>query len=140
MRLPCDSLAYFLPRFALLPHGGEHRMPSYMVNVTGENVGAYRLLPNGVHFSEPATIAVPYDDFLLPMGYNPKDIKTFYFDEDLTQWKHTNNAKSEFSASFVGKKRSFFDKNADFSCRIQSFFVILHTFLKCLQQEKMFTN
>jgi len=83
---------------------------------------------------------VPYDDFLLPMGYNPKDIKTYYFDEDLAQWKHTNNAKSEFSASFVGKKRGFFDKNADFSCRIQSFFVILHTFLKCLQQEKMFTN
>ena len=140
LRPPWDSLAYFLPRFALLPHGGEHRMPSYMVNVTGENVGAYRLLPNGVHFSEPATIALPYDEFLLPMGYNPKDIKTYYFDEDLTQWKHTNNAKSEFSASFVGKKRGFFDKNADFSCRIQSFFVILHTFLKCLQQEKMFTN
>ncbi|MBQ7672030.1 MAG: hypothetical protein IJS49_03010 [Paludibacteraceae bacterium] len=125
LRPPWDSLAYFLPRFALLPHGGEHRMPSYMVNVTGENVGAYRLLPNGVHFSEHATIAVPYDDFLLPMGYNPKDIKTYYFDEDLAQWKHTNNAKSEFSASFVGKKRGFFDKNADFSCRIQSFFVIL---------------
>ena len=82
------TLVHDLPfSFALIPNGGEHRMPSYMVNVTGENVGAYRLLPNGVHFSEPATIAVPYDDFLLPMGYNPKDIKTYYFDEDLAQWK-----------------------------------------------------
>lgn len=96
MRPPWDSLAYFLPRFALLPHGGEHRMPSYMVNVTGENVGAYRLLPNGVHFSEPATIAVPYDDFLLPIGYKPKDIKTFYFDEDLARWNVQNTQKVRF--------------------------------------------
>ena len=82
------TLVHDLPfSFALIPNGGEHRMPSYMVNMTGENVGAYRLLPNGVHFSEPATIAVPYDDFLLPMGYNPKDIKTYYFDEELAQWK-----------------------------------------------------
>ena len=29
------------------------------------------------------TIAIPYDDFLLPMGYKPKDIKTYYFDENL---------------------------------------------------------
>ena len=30
-----------------------------------------------------AIIAIPYDDFLLPMGYKPKDIKTYYFDENL---------------------------------------------------------
>ena len=29
--------------FALLPHGGEHRMPSYMVNVTGEFLARYLL-------------------------------------------------------------------------------------------------
>ena len=72
--------------FELLREDQLHRMPSYMVNVTGDNAGAYRLLPNGVHFTEPATIAVPYDDTLLPMGYKPKDIKTYYFDEDLAQW------------------------------------------------------
>jgi len=88
LRADSGSLVHDLSvSFALLPHGGEHRMPSYMVNVTGDNAEAFRLLPNGVHFTEPATIAVPYDDFLLPMGYKPKDIKTFYFDEDLAQWK-----------------------------------------------------
>ena len=69
--------------FELLREDQLHRMPSYMVNVTGDNAGAYRLLPNGIHFSKPATIAIPYDDILLPMGYKPKDIKTYYFDENL---------------------------------------------------------
>ena len=94
LRADSGSLVHDLPfSFALLPHGGEHRMPSYMVNVTGENVGAYRLLPNGVHFSEPATITLPYDEFLLPMGYKPKDIKTYYFDEELAQWKELEQVK-----------------------------------------------
>ena len=42
--------------FELLREEQLHRMPSYMVNVTGDNVGAYRLLPNGIHFSEPARL------------------------------------------------------------------------------------
>lgn len=34
--------------------------------------------------------------YLLPMGYKPKDIKTFYFDEDLAQWKVQNTQKVSF--------------------------------------------
>ena len=73
--------------FELLREEQVPRMPSYMVNVTGDKVGAYRLLPNGVHFEEAATITVPYDEYLLPMGYKAKDVKTYYFDEELAQWK-----------------------------------------------------
>lgn len=40
LRADSGSLVHDLSvSFALLPHGGEHRMPSYMVNVTGEFFG-----------------------------------------------------------------------------------------------------
>ena len=93
--------------FELLREEQLHRMPSYMVNVTGDNAGAFRLLPNGVHFTEPATIAVPYDDTLLPMGYKPKDIKTYYFDEDLAQWIMQITQKERF-LRLLWAKKSFF--------------------------------
>ena len=108
------TLVHDLPfSFALIPNGGEHRMPSYMVNVTGENVGAYRLLPNGVHFSEPATIAVPYDDFLLPMGYNPKDIKTYYFDEELAQWKELQRISVDTAQHIILSNTTHFTEFAN---------------------------
>ena len=93
--------------FELLREEQLHHMSSYMVNVTGDNAGAFRLLPNGVHFTEPATIAVPYDDFLLPMGYKPKDIKTYYFDEDLAQWIMQITQKERF-LRLLWVKKSFF--------------------------------
>lgn len=64
--------------FSILSQTQVAPMPSYWVAVTGDYVGAYRLLPNGVHFSEPATISLPYDEYLLPMGYKPKDIRTYF--------------------------------------------------------------
>lgn len=69
----------------LLPSSEISSMPSNMVNVTGDFVGAYRLLPNGTHFNTPAVITIPYGP--LPIGYRPSDVYTYYYDEDIAQWQ-----------------------------------------------------
>lgn len=63
------------------------QMPSNMGNVTGQVAESFCLLPNGVHFEQPAVITVPYDIHRLPAGYNTNDIFTFYYDEELRSWK-----------------------------------------------------
>ena len=61
-------------------------MHSNMENVCLLSEGG-RLLPNGVHFSEdtPALITMTYDPARIPMGYTPKDIYTYYSDDN-THW------------------------------------------------------
>ena len=56
-----------------------------MVNVTGE-YGAYRMLPHGTRFNHPIDIILPYDTALLPAGYTPADIMTYYYDENYNRW------------------------------------------------------
>jgi len=60
-------------------------LESGMINVTkGET--AYRFLPDGTQFDKPVKIEIAYDPLLLPSGYSPKDIKTFYFDTRSKHW------------------------------------------------------
>ena len=56
-----------------------------MVNVTGDNAG-YRMLPDGMTFKDDIQIVLPYDSTLLPMGFTPNDIKTYYFDIKYGRW------------------------------------------------------
>lgn len=56
-----------------------------IINVTREAAG-YRFLPHGTHFRKKATVIIPYDTSLIPEGYNPGDIRTFYFDEKSREW------------------------------------------------------
>lgn len=57
-----------------------------MVNVTANHSG-FRLLPHGEHFvNSPATLEIPYDETMIPSGYKPQDIKTFYFDNRQRKW------------------------------------------------------
>jgi len=60
-------------------------MGSGLVNVTGAHKG-YRLLPHGTQFAKPIKIAIPYDSAALPVGYSPKDIRSYYFDESNGKW------------------------------------------------------
>ena len=60
-------------------------LPSGMLNVT-QGGKAYRFLPDGTHFEKPAALSIAYDSLLLPKGYSPKDIKTFFFDTDKKKW------------------------------------------------------
>lgn len=56
-----------------------------MINVTGEHA-AYRMLPHGMLFTKDIRVTLPYDSTLLPPGFHPHDIKTYYYDENYQQW------------------------------------------------------
>ncbi|MDR1113207.1 MAG: hypothetical protein LBL18_05570, partial [Bacteroidales bacterium] len=56
-----------------------------MVNVTGD-YAAYRMLPHGTKFNSDIDIVLPYDTALLPIGYTPADIMTWYYSETRHQW------------------------------------------------------
>ena len=80
-----------LPNFSLtadsgsLLHGVDIQV-SMLPNVCLLSDGV-RLLPNGEHFSEdaPALVTLAYDPARIPMGYTPKDIYTYYSDDN-THW------------------------------------------------------
>ncbi len=61
-------------------------MGTGMVNVTGDGKG-YRLLPHGSKFDKDLKIKIKYDTTLLPVGYRPEEIRTYYFDETVNTWK-----------------------------------------------------
>ncbi len=56
-----------------------------MVNVTKTNK-AYRFLPHGIQFNKAVKIKLEYDPVLIPQGYSPKDVRTFFFDEVRRSW------------------------------------------------------
>ena len=53
-----------------------------MINVTTPSGSFYRFLPKGAKFSEPVTVNLPFDPELIPAGMGPKDVKTYYFDDE----------------------------------------------------------
>ena len=56
-----------------------------MVNVTAD-YAAYRMLPHGMIFNNDIEVVLPYDTTLLPMGFTPNDIKSYYYDERHGSW------------------------------------------------------
>lgn len=62
-------------------------IPEELVNVTGDDYAGYRFLPHGMMFDSAASIAMAYDNTLIPEGYTAEDVYTFYFDESDNKWK-----------------------------------------------------
>ena len=60
-------------------------MGSGMVNVTGQGNG-YRMLPHVSKFQKNLILRIKYDTTMLPVGYKPQDIRTYYFDETANNW------------------------------------------------------
>src|SRR5574344_1251069 len=56
-----------------------------MVNVTDGATG-FRMLPDGMVFSKDISIVLPYDSTLIPQGFSPDDIMTYYYDKVRQQW------------------------------------------------------
>ena len=56
-----------------------------MVNVTDYAAG-YRMLPDGMVFNDDISIVLPYDSTLLPTGFTPDDIVTYYYDVINGRW------------------------------------------------------
>ncbi len=58
-----------------------------LVNVTAPFRRAYEFQPHGESFDDALKISLPYQPSLLPPGYVPEDIQTFYYDETLKRWE-----------------------------------------------------
>ena len=56
-----------------------------MVNVTDYAAG-YRMLPDGMVFNGDISIVLPYDSTLLPAGFTPDDIVTYYYNVPSGRW------------------------------------------------------
>jgi len=67
---------------------------SGMVNVTRGGKG-YRFLPDGTTFDKPVRITIAYDTLLLPHGYSPKDIRTYFFDTHSKHWKEVKKDSTD---------------------------------------------
>ncbi|HEX2936571.1 MAG TPA: SpvB/TcaC N-terminal domain-containing protein [Bacteroidales bacterium] len=61
-------------------------IPAEISNITNHYAG-FRFLPHGTLFAAPATIAMAYDESLIPEGFTADDIYTLYFDEADQKWK-----------------------------------------------------
>ena len=68
-----------------LEKSGVRAMDPGLTNVTGEFSG-YRLLPDHSTFNKYLVIAIPYDSAQIPKGYSPKEIRSFFYDEQKQQW------------------------------------------------------
>ena len=61
--------------------------PDEISNVTKGYYAGFRFLPHGTLFDSSVTVAIAYDENLIPAGYTTDDIYTFYFDEENKKWK-----------------------------------------------------
>ena len=91
--------------------------PSELINVT-DRVEAYRLLPNGEHFSEPATIAIAYNPARLPIGYRPDDIYTFCYDSAIGHWSRLQRVRVDTVNNMVYSMTTHFTEFADFVIQV----------------------
>jgi hypothetical protein len=57
-----------------------------MVNVTAQYTG-YRCLPHGTLFDKPIEFHLAYDSMLIPKGYGPDDVRTFFYNEQTKRWE-----------------------------------------------------
>ncbi|MXN92343.1 hypothetical protein GR160_14030 [Flavobacterium sp. Sd200] len=81
---------------------------SGVINVT-KGASAYRFLPDGIRFNKAVNISISYDAKLLPTGYSPKDIKTYYFDTSSKSWRAIE------VDSVDAKKQVIFSKTTHFT-------------------------
>lgn len=82
-------------------------LESGMVNVT-KGGKAYRFLPDGTKFNKPVRIAIAYDSLLIPAGYSPKDIRTYFFDTKLKSWRQVEKDSIDIQGRMVLSKTTHF--------------------------------
>lgn len=70
----------------VLPVDSMPTLDPELINVTTNNTG-FRFLPHGTLFEREAKIILPYDENLIPHGYTPEDISTFFFNTATHQWE-----------------------------------------------------
>ena len=71
-------------------HLGKTELPALdpgMVNVTAPDANAFEFLPHGEKFKKPVELKLPYAPELLPQGYVPSDVNSYYYDTDEKRWR-----------------------------------------------------
>ncbi len=58
-----------------------------LINVTAPFKHAYEFKPHGENFNDALKVTLPYQPSLIPQGYVPEDIQTFYYDETSKRWE-----------------------------------------------------
>ena len=94
--------AYVLHKSDLAP------LHSNMRNVTGDMSEGYRLLPCGEHFDKPAILKVPFSESVIPTGYTPKDVYTFYYDTVVSQWVKLERVAVDTEKNLIISKTTHF--------------------------------
>lgn len=82
-------------------------MESGMINVT-KGGGGYRFLPDGARFDKPVDISLAYDKTLLPTGYSPQDIRTYFFDTDSKRWVEVQKDSTDIKKQYIVSKTTHF--------------------------------
>lgn len=93
-----------------LPRNSEYELPPEFQNVTGVCDGV-RFLPSGSHFDaeHPARITLSYDPDLIPAGYKPEDIYTYYRDETATWYRLQRIAVDTTTHTVISRTTHFSD-------------------------------
>ncbi|HEX5749058.1 MAG TPA: SpvB/TcaC N-terminal domain-containing protein [Archangium sp.] len=64
-----------------------------LINVTAPARRAYEFQPHGELFDDALKVTLPYQASLIPPGYVPENIQTFYYDETLKRWEPLARAR-----------------------------------------------
>ena len=80
-----------------------------LINVTAPAARGYEFLPHGQQFRQVLDITLPYQESLIPSGYVPGDVQTFYYDEELERWEPLTRREVERGPSNPKVVRSLTD-------------------------------
>ena len=83
-----------------------HTLDASIINVTS-NYAGYRCLPHG-KFEKDLRLSIGYDTSLIPEGYYPTDIRTFFYDEEKQQWENLSIDSIDFEKHIIISKTDHF--------------------------------
>jgi RHS repeat-associated protein len=72
-----------------------------LINVTAPAKRGYEFQPHGEFFDDALKVTLPYQASLIPPGYVPEDIQTFYYDETQKRWEPLARARVERDSQVV---------------------------------------
>lgn len=79
-----------------------------LTNVTGADPGGFRFTPHPMKFTRAVEVTLPYDPALVPEGYKPTDVYTYFFDDKAGCWQSLDRVSVDEKAHTVTSKTDHF--------------------------------
>ncbi len=79
-----------------------------IINVTAPFAHGYEMLPHGQTFEEPVTIGLPYQPSLIPAGYVPTDVQTFFYNTTEQRWEPLSKETTDRERQIVSSVSDHF--------------------------------